>query len=688
MVDKTNYAARNPHLGGTMNPFATKNSASRNAMWSTNQPQTLTLLNSDPKQITNGADIDLANAVWDIRSPCRMRVLHVQHREISSHVTDTYIRYQDLDALEDDSTNIHGILHIPSIHSSHVRYGFSYVYTKNFERIEVGSVFEKGTVFATSPNVKADGQYGIGKEANFAFISTLITHEDGVGMCKEDRYGFQSTYTAETIIPVNEDEILLNTYGDEFNYRPFPAPGEKVRSDGLLSVSRKLRKRFMPLQTNRVALKDNVGVFDKPKYILPANEGVDANGQKHVYYPEVVNIEIIKNLRPNRKSKLPDQLERYLNGLWLDSTRFYRELLAVENKLGGRAFKTPELEVLIDEATMNLSEEMTRDKFGNFKQQLNRKVIDDYYVKITTKSTLIPTIGYKYTDLHGGKFVVCGLYAKEDCPTDQWGRHATFWASPESVSNRNNPGQLHEMIYTDSAFHTRNHLLNLKEKGVSSEELWETYSKWVSLISQDMTDVIKHLPREERGNYLEEALRQERLGVYITNESRDNGLTLLDKTEGTPFFPPRGPIRYTDDEGVVRNTKAPIRISNKYIVLLEKDGGYFSAASAPKRGPTGISAKLSSEDKKNAQVSEQSARVGEAEYRNMACYIGAEATARYYAQSNSAVNLTFTIDRMLRTDTPTYLPEGENRYTPTTLNRGAEMFHHYIQCFGVDITNE
>lgn len=688
MDDTTNYQARNPHLGGTTNPFATNNSSSRNAMWSTNQPQTVTLLHSQPKQISNGADIDLRNGVWDIRTKCTMRIIDVAHKEINEKITDIYLWYQDLDAWEDHGELLHGVIHIPCYHSSHVRYGFTYQLLVPIDQLAPNTVFSKDTVIATSPNVKPDGQYGIGRECNFAFIGSLITHEDGVGMCEEDRYDFQSTYTNETILRINEEELLLNLYGKNGEWQPFPLPGEPVRSDGLLCMTRKLRKRFKPLQMNRLALKDVTNVFDKPRYILPTNEGIDEHGMKMAYHPEVLDIQVIRNSRANRKSKLPDELEKFLHTLWLSSTKWAERILSTDAIWAGRATYTPELEKLIDTAAMNTPDYLTKEKFGNFKQQKDRKVIDEYYIKIITKSTLIPTIGYKFTDLHGGKFVVCGLYPKKDCPTDQWGRHATFWASPESVSNRNNPGQLHEMIYTDSAFHTKNHLMELKNSGASISTLWETYYDWASRVSTDLKDLLDKLPTNQRNDYMKEALGSERLGVYITNESLDNGLTLLDNTENTPFFPPRGPVRYTDDYGIQRVTKANIRISNKYIVLLEKDGGYFSAVAAPKRGPMGISAKLNPEDKRNSQISEQAARVGESEFRNMECYIGPEATARYYSQSNSAVNLKFTIDRMLTTETPSYLPEGGNQHQPTTLNRGVEIFHHYVNCFGSELSRD
>ena len=57
------------------------------------------------------------------------------------------------------------------------------------------------------------------------------------------------------VISFGEDEVPLNLYGDDENYKIHPDVGELIRSDGVLFASRKLITGLYPIQMSRKALR-------------------------------------------------------------------------------------------------------------------------------------------------------------------------------------------------------------------------------------------------------------------------------------------------------------------------------------------------------------------------------------------------------------------------------------------------
>ena len=93
-------------------------------------------------------------------------------------------------------------------------------------------------------------------------------------------------------------------------------------------------------------------------------------------------------------------------------------------------------------------------------QKVYRKVpIDHIRVDFVIEYEAEPNIGFKLTERHGGKGVICHIAEPAEMPVDKYGRRADIIMAAESRTNRMNSGGLHELFYNDASWHVRRNVL-------------------------------------------------------------------------------------------------------------------------------------------------------------------------------------------------------------------------------------
>ncbi|MDH2154340.1 hypothetical protein [Stenotrophomonas sp. GD03657] len=163
----------------------------------------------------------------------------------------------------------------------------------------------------------------------------------------------------------------------------------------------------------------------------------------------------------------------------------------------------------------------------------------------------------------------------------------------------------------------------------------------------------------------------------MVNEMREKYPTLI------------GPVTYHPSEtsGPVK-TLSNVLIGSLYIMLLEKTGGDHSGVSSAKTQHFGIPACLTKYDKYASPARSNPVRIaGESEVRLLAATIGGEMTAVLLDLSNSPASHKAVCDTILRSPTPTCIPEIVDRTkTPMGGNRALNLATHMLECAGVRFT--
>ena len=160
-------------------------SASRQTMMSGHASQMLVFAGATPRRFKAGSENEYAKATFSIPMPVDAKVVKVVHKYPNGigagafrYNPETIVIYEDLEAKQRGIYRL-GMLSIVGHHCKHQSFGFKHKMTEALKRLVPGEFIPKDTIFAHSPNVKSNGDYAYGIEAQIAFMSVPQIIEDG-----------------------------------------------------------------------------------------------------------------------------------------------------------------------------------------------------------------------------------------------------------------------------------------------------------------------------------------------------------------------------------------------------------------------------------------------------------------------------------------------------------------------------
>lgn len=374
-----------------LNAYDTHTSSPRKAMYATQIGQAPVVSGCEPRRIMTGMELEFGKYTFDVKFPCDATVIKVL-RKYTPGVGYNSIQQNPLTAIvyEDyyDPHKTVGVLVVPGFVSLHQDFGFRYKQNRdNWGKLQEGALFAKGETLVTSPAVRDNGTYGIGIEANVAFMSLPGTIEDGLHVSESFLEKTSPTIYNTLVANWGRKTFPLNLYGDEKHYKPFPDIGDKIRDDGLVFALRELDENLAIADMTPRALRQYSDVFDRPLYGKPGATVVDIN----VYHDAQLN--------PHHTPVGMDlQARKYYDA----ACRFYTSLMDVYNRLKARRGKrlkiTPEFNRLLVEAQIYLPTMPDKRKLSRV---YRLESLDEWRVEVIFETKLKPGDGFKYTDLSG-----------------------------------------------------------------------------------------------------------------------------------------------------------------------------------------------------------------------------------------------------------------------------------------------
>ena len=373
-----------------INPFVEHNSASRSQMFGSHLSQTLVTEGMDTKNILTGVEQELGKYTKQIITESDMEILHIipRYRSIENpnyHV-ETTIVYKNLETQEIDYFNIRPY---ETLHQTH---GFKMKPTKQAKEIRIGNRIPKDTILYDSVAKTDDGDYNFGTNMNVCFMSHPSVAEDGVMISKSSLEKLTFHVWEKRVINIGTGGFLINLYGDDDHYKPFPDIGEKVHDNGMLACVRKHNTNLSPVLLTKKALQTVDYITDTPVYSRD-NTGI------------VTDIKVVRNIAmPNNLyTGMNEPLLKY-NSLLVT---YYKELLDVEESCSKRyknVLYSHKLQNLLMEArAMVVGDHTPTGNRGAPKLRYTYKAndIDNYRIEFTIRTTITPTKGNKITDMHG-----------------------------------------------------------------------------------------------------------------------------------------------------------------------------------------------------------------------------------------------------------------------------------------------
>ena len=652
----------------SLNPWVRNDSAARAAMASNHLTQSLPIVGGTIRRQQTGAECEYAKYTHKIAFPCDGIIVDVIRRYpvaidmMNVESPNITVIYNAID------TNTLSMLDIPYYHSLHQYFGFKFVHTPIVDKLAKDMVVKKGTILAHSPTVTPSGRYKYGIEAQIAFMSMPTVIEDGIAITDRFAERCKTTAFVKRRIRFSDKDIPLNTNGTIGNYQIIPELGSKVRSDGLLFASRKLNVMTSPFDLLPVNLM-RVGQHDDPVFGVP-----DAT---------VVDITVIR--QSHSKSTLPEAMFKQIDKYYRKNLSYYEQLLDVHR---AEQKKRGTNEINIEPKLSNLLTRSTAYKANvpgkNSKVELvhGEGRIDEWEVEITLQYDIIPTIGYKYTDGHGCKGIVCDIIPWQHAPRDGAGNICDIISDAESPVNRSVMGRLFEHYTNASMFKTWQNVKAKVDGGAPLNEVMRYIRGFYEITSPTMLPFIDN-PSFDVAHHVNCVYQY---GLYIdappdANINMPKMIRMLQK-----HYPPEhGPVTFVDSNGITRVTKKNVLIGGVYVILLEKIGNLWSAVSSAPYGHYGSPAKISKSLKYVKPGRESAIRIfGEAETRLISAVISGWTVADQLDKTNSPRVHNYMCDVMLKAPNPSNITEiVDRREIPSGGGRPVNLAKSVVECSGL-----
>lgn len=646
-------------------------SPARGAMFLTQYAQAPIVEGAECRYVFTGAELRLAEHTFDIRVPEDCVVLH-DLRKFSNDIgmgmhsiRKSSVRTIIYESFYDVNKTI-GVIHIPEYNKMHQTFGYRYIETETAKNLQVGDFLAKGTVLAHSPAVHdIDGHqmYGLGVNAMTAFLSLPGCIEDGFVFSDEfmERMAPRTYFTATANI--GKKYFLLNMYGDENRYQPFPNIGERVRDDGVIIAWRELDPNLSPADMTGKSLRTLDRTFDKA--VIGEPGGI------------VKDIQIYHDNKTNPQMTplgMTDQLDMYQRSL----SHYYRQIISIYEKLKNRRgdgeWVSPELDQLVYEACIHQS-------VPNQPRKLSRmyrlEPLDEWRVDVTIESIKKPSNAWKFADFFGGKGVACMVLPKHMMPKDEFGNPCDVVIYGGSTCRRANYGRLYEHAFNGAGFYLvqrLRHELGFDRASVPdrSKLRAKLNHEFVEYAFNELMDFYKIVAIEQyriysqgdisKRDHVEKVLLN---GCYLYQPVDFEGdlMVKVRELKNSRFMPHMGPVEFQiPGMSKPEKTQSNVLIAPLYLMLLEKIGDDWSAVASVKTQQHGLPAKLNNNDRNATPGRESATRsMGESETRSYVSTCGPEATYELIDQTNSPLSHMEVIHSIYTAKSPSNIEKAVDR---------------------------
>ena len=327
-------------------------------------------------------------------------------------------------------------------------YGFN---NEALDKLEEGQKIHEGDTLWKSNSYDEYNNYCYGVNALTAYLIDNRTIEDAA-ICSESFAKRMEAKEVETIkITINDNDLLLNLYGDQEHHKGFPDIGVKVRNKILCS-----KRRIDNFQL----------LFDmKRSNLLKSNP---LNDKQYYSKGEVMDVDIYCNQQIEDIPEIAanEQIIQYLK----NQKRFWTEILEVCEDIANSGIPyDDDIGYLLGRAKNYLN--------PDYKWKDNDSVFSNIIMEISVQRDVPLNVGYKVTGRYGNKSVLSKIVPDEEMPILENGRRIDLIYNALGVINRLNPAQLFEISINFIADNIISEMQKYKTLAPREKLLW-TFMKY------------------------------------------------------------------------------------------------------------------------------------------------------------------------------------------------------------------
>lgn len=304
---------------------------------------------------------------------------------------------------------------------------FSYRYNnENLDKLKVNDNISKGDVLYKSSSYDEDNNYCFGLNAKVGIMLAPCNIEDAYGVRKGFADKMVSTKCDSVMVSINDNDFLLNLYGDENHYKGFPDIGENVKKS-VVTAKRRIVNDQILYDMKKANMNKIRYMSDKPYYTKGGT---------------VIDVDIYcnKNIDDIPQYEYNEQLIHYLK----NQNRYYKELYNTCKEIVESGAKYSDDIGYIYNRARNILD-------PDYKWKDSENIFNNMMIEITVIRNINLYIGSKLTGRYGDKGVVSEIIPDEKMPyyiKDGKEIPLDILVNPLSCPNRLNPFQWIESSIT------------------------------------------------------------------------------------------------------------------------------------------------------------------------------------------------------------------------------------------------
>lgn len=518
----------------------------------------------------------------------------------------------------------------------HITEFYGYLFNNKYlDKLDVGSEINKGDTVKKTISYDEYNNRAEGINLSTMYIACEDVKEDPIVISESAAKRFMAPLIDKVEIKINDNDILLNLYGNEIEtYKTFPDIGEKIKNNILCAVRREM--------------KDEEALFSQSWERLKT---IMINDKKFIVDGTVIDIDIYCN-NPEKldQSMYNTQIKKYYEA----SLEFSQKVVDVVKPIMFEDDgETPK--------AVNISYDLQKLYHKSLKavngvRFISDRVFNNILMVIYVQQNKSLHAGDKITDRYGGKGVISKVKPDNLMPhyykNGKWVPVDVLYSMCTCV-NRLNPGQLFETSVTYIGWR----LLEYIGNALKNDDSKENYDKAFALIYkyQEMLnpEQAKFLAEQfeftydsnnpdwedneyKRNFYIDTMVHEGRILVSLEPISTHMNIDMLrDIYDAFPFIPKYcpvcGPIKDSAGNYRMVRTRRDLTIGYKYIFRLKQLAEEkFSAVSLASTNIRNENSKSRMSKVHNAKFASTPVRIfGEMESSSIMAHLGVE---NYYQE--------------------------------------------------------
>lgn len=303
------------------------------------------------------------------------------------------------------------------VNFKHITESYGHLINNEYmDSLKVGSRIQKDQVIQKSISYDDYDNHRQGRNLVTAYISCNPTMEDAIIISKSAAKKFKTPLIKRVNININDNDILLNMYGGNEQYKVIPDIGEEIKDDILCVVRREKKEESLFTQS-----------WERLKDIMMSDDKYTTQGK-------IVDIDVYCN---NREALKESSYASQISGYFSEYIRVCTELVDLITYLKDKEINV-KLSYDLEKMYINCKRVLNGDNFIK-DRPFSYLDIDIYVLEENEVS-----IGDKFADRYGGKGVVSKILPDDEMPRLDNGEIVEIIFNKATCVNRLNPGQLFE----------------------------------------------------------------------------------------------------------------------------------------------------------------------------------------------------------------------------------------------------